>query len=136
MTLIQKYQRKISGPLLDRIDLILEVPRIGFEELKTGPKEKTGHLMKSKIKAAREIQEQRFAEENFNLNSEMKPRQIQKYCILDAESERLLQQAEKQFVLSPRALHRIIKVARTIADLEESENIRLPHLAEALQYRE
>ncbi len=136
MTLIQKYQRKISGPLLDRIDLILEVPRIGFEELKTGPKEKTGRSMKEKIKAAREIQKQRFAEENFKLNSEMKPKQIQKFCELDGESERLLQQAEKQFVLSPRALHRIIKVSRTIADLEESESIKLPHLAEALQYRE
>lgn len=136
MQTIQKYQRKISGPLLDRIDLILEVPRIGFEELKTKPKEKTGALIREKIKTSRELQKQRFKKQGILLNSEMKPKQIQEFCRLDQESERLLGQAEKQFVLSPRALHRIIKVSRTIADLDNSENIEVEHLAEALQYRE
>jgi len=136
MQTIQKYQRKISGPLLDRIDLILEVPRIGFEELKTKPKEKIGQIIKEKVGVARRIQKQRFEKNKILLNAEMKPKQIQEYCQLDQESERLLNQAEKQFILSPRSLHRIIKVARTIADLEQSKDIQLTHLAEALQYRE
>ncbi|KKT86110.1 MAG: Mg chelatase, subunit ChlI, magnesium chelatase family protein [Parcubacteria group bacterium GW2011_GWC1_45_9] len=136
MSLIQKYQRKISGPLLDRIDLILEVPRINFNELKAGADKKLGLSLKNKVKAARERQNQRFINEKFSLNSEIKPKQVQSFCALDSETETLLEKAEKQFVLSPRLLHRIIKVSRTIADLEESENIRLEHLAEALQYRE
>lgn len=133
---ILKYQKKISGPLLDRIDLVIEVPRTSYQDLKNKTSKGQGEKIKSSVSRARQIQLRRFQGQNLISNAEMKPKQIKEFCQLDLESEQLLEKAEKQFVLSPRALHRIIKVSRTIADLSGSENIKIEHLAEALQYRD
>ncbi|MEW5805445.1 MAG: YifB family Mg chelatase-like AAA ATPase [Patescibacteria group bacterium] len=136
MSSIQKYQKKLSGPLLDRIDLIVKVPRINFAQLKAEKDSRATEKIKQKVRRAREQQKQRFENEKILTNSEMKLKQIEKFCQLDSSSEQLIEKAEKQFILSPRAIHRILKVSRTIADLDGSENIKMPHLAEALQYRE
>ncbi len=136
LSLIQKYQKKLSGPLLDRIDLVIKVPRIAFTELKSKKDKETVEKLKQRIKKAREIQRQRFKDTKIMTNSEMRLKEIERFCQLDLESEKLIEKAEKLFVLSPRAIHRIMKVSRTIADLDSSESIKTQHLAEALQYRE
>lgn len=138
---IVKYKKKISGPLMDRIDLQVEVGRISFEDFK--PKEPASNIseIKQKIEMAREYQLNRFMERNKHnknkifTNSEMGLRDIKNFCEVSGESEQLLKSAMDEFGLSARAYHRILKVARTIADLEESKNIETQHIAEALQYR-
>jgi magnesium chelatase family protein len=126
---------RISGPLLDRMDLHVEVPRIQYEELKDNRRAETSESIRDRVTQARNIQSRRYAGKKINLNSQMTPSLIKKYCILDKESEQILKHAFNKFNMSARAHDRILKVARTIADLEASDNIKMQHIAEAIQYR-
>ncbi|MDP2705170.1 MAG: YifB family Mg chelatase-like AAA ATPase [Patescibacteria group bacterium] len=135
---ILRYKRKISGPIIDRIDLWVEVANIGHEKLmEKGEGVDYGETARKRVLHAREIQEKRFKSLNLQLktNSELGPRSIVNHISLDTSVKKVLDDAARRFDLSPRMYHRIIKVARTIADLEPSENIKEEHLFEALQYR-
>lgn len=132
---IQRYLGRISGPLLDRMDLHIEIPRVTYEQLRDRVSGETSTSMRQKVDEAREIQKKRFSRYKINLNSQMRSRDIKKFCQLNEESERLLKNAFDKLNLSARGYDRILKVARTIADLEHSQDIQLQHLAEALQYR-
>lgn len=132
---ILRYQKRASGPLLDRIDLHLEVPRIKFEELAQTASGETSAEIRLRVQKARDMQLARFEKESIFSNSEMSSRQTEIFCALDQNSKNLLKQAVEKMRLSPRSYFRILKVSRTIADLDESEMIESRHLAEALQYR-
>ena len=132
---INKYQRKISGPILDRIDLYVEVPHIKYEKLTDEKLEGSSAEIREKVEKAREIQLKRFANENIITNSEMGIPEIKKYCQTDKIAAALLKNAVNNLHMSARGYHRILKLARTIADLEESPNISHSNIAEALQYR-
>lgn len=134
---IQRYISKISGPLLDRIDIHVDVPAVEFKELrgKTAPQGESSADIRERVDRAREIQLQRFISEGIYSNSAMASRQIRKFCELDAPSETLLEKAMARQGLSARAHDRILKVARTIADLEGSANIQPNHIGEAIGYR-
>lgn len=133
---VQKYLNKISGPLLDRIDLHVEVTPVAFTELSKASLSESSAQIRARVIAARNIQKIRFsAETHIHCNAQMAPTQLKKYCSLSAESNALLENAMNRLGLSARAYDRILKVARTIADLEEAENIETHHLAEAIQYR-
>jgi len=132
---IAKYKRKLSGPLIDRIDLFINVPQVKFEKL-TAPDEKnSSSKIREKIEKAREIQRERFSSVDSFVNSEMKIPQIKKYCQIDFRSKNILKRFVDSGKLSARGYHRVLKVARTIADLDYSENISYNHLTEALMYR-
>ena len=133
---ITRYQKKLSGPLLDRIDLHIEVPRIKFEKLdlpSSAPESSAS--IRSRVQAARDIQAERFKNLKLTANSEMSSEQTKKFCLLDNKTRELLRQAVSHFQLSARAYYRILKLARTIADLASAEKISSQHVAEALQYR-
>jgi magnesium chelatase family protein len=132
---IVKYQRKISGPILDRIDLHVEVPRIKFEKLESEDTGETSETIRERVEKARIIQEKRFEGLGIVTNSEMSSHQIKKFCSLDKESMDLLRMAVSSMKLSARAYYRIIKISRTIADLAGKEKIEHGHIGEALQYR-
>lgn len=135
---IMKYQKKISGPLLDRIDIHIEVPRIKYEELAKNPsvgKSESSMQVQKRVEKAREIQNKRFNGLKIKTNSEISSRFIKDFCQLDEVAEKMIGQAVDQMKLSARVYHRILKIARTIADLEGSETIQANHIAEALQYR-
>lgn len=134
---IQRYIGKISGPLLDRIDIHIDVPAVNFKELrgKSVPVGESSELIRKRVIEAREIQLERLAGDGVFSNSAMSPTQIRKFCALDAESETLLERAMLKQGLSARAHDRILKVARTIADLEASQLIEAKHLSEAINYR-
>jgi len=134
--MVQKYLNKISGPLLDRIDLHVEVTPVSFLELSSKEKGESSKDIREKVILSREIQEKRFSEsENTYSNSHMSSKHIQEFCILDNESSDMLKTAMEKLDLSARAYDRILKVSRTIADLDASENIESQHIAEAIQYR-
>ncbi len=132
---IINYKRKISGPILDRIDLHIEVPRIKFAKLTSNAKAESSENIKNRIQRTREIQKQRFKDTKIITNSEMSSEAVKKFCCVDEESKLLLKNAVNQMHLSARAYFRILKLARTIADLENFENIKNNHVAEAIQYR-
>ena len=132
---IHKYLSKISGPLMDRIDLHIEVDAINYEELTQYELEESSAEIKKRVNKAREIQINRFKESKIYSNSKMSEKEFKQYCKLDKECTDLLETAFKKLNLSARAYNRILKVARTIADLEGSENIQKPHILEAIQYR-
>lgn len=132
---ITRYFGKISGPLLDRIDLQVEVPRVPFEQLADTVTPESSEAIRSRIESARQIQAKRYARRNFSLNSEMKPRDIKRFCQMDSQADDLLRGAFNKLGLSARGYDRILKIARTIADLEGSPGITEAHLAEAIQYR-
>ena len=135
MSQIVKYQKKISGPLLDRIDIHLEVPRVNYDKLSEGAASESSAEILKRVLGARAVQKKRFAGGNALYNAEMSLEQLKKYCKLDKEGQSLLLAASKQLSLSARGYHRILKLARTIADLESATEIRSSHIAEALQYR-
>ena len=134
---VTRYQRRISGPLLDRFDLFVEVPRVEYQELTGDLSGETSATVRERVAMAREVQQQRLVGTRFVTNSEMGPLEVRKYCqqMLVPQAQPLLATAMEQLALSARAFHRILKVARTIADLAGSEMIETPHLAEAVQYR-
>lgn len=132
---IYNYLNKLSGPLMDRIDIHMEVDGVSYSELKGETNEESSADIKVRVNKARQIQLKRYAGVGIYSNSEMTPPMIQKYCKLDEESETLLKEAFEKLNLSARGHNRILKVARTIADLEGSENIQFEHVAEAIGYR-
>ena len=132
---IFKYLHKISGPLLDRIDIQIEVPAVAYEHLGSGKQGEHSKDIKKRVQAARDIQQKRYANENVTFNSRLSASLIEKYCTLNKEGQDILKQAFEVMQLSARAYHKILKAARTIADLEQSDNIKVTHLAEAIRYR-
>ncbi len=136
---IQKYRKRASGPILDRIDLHVEVPAVEIDDLaqeRQGVKQgEPSSAIQERIKLARDIQQERFAKDAIQVNAEMKNAHLKQYARLSPEVERILRQAAKRFQLSARSYFRMQKIARTIADLERAEDIAVAHMAEALQYR-
>lgn len=132
---IQKYVNKISGPLLDRIDIHIEVTGIKFSKLQSNQKVENSKEIKNRVNKARKIQIERYKEYNIYSNAELTPKLIEKFCKLNNASKIILEKAFKKLGLSPRAYGRILKVARTIADLESQTEISQKHLVEAIQYR-
>lgn len=133
---IKRYRSKLSGPLLDRIDIQINVPRLTEDELmKIEPDKETSKEVKARVVKAREIQIERYKNTKILTNSELTPKLINKFCALDDASKEILKNAINKFNLSGRAYDRILKISRTIADLENSENILTSHIAQALQFR-
>jgi len=133
--LIDRYMSKLSGPLLDRIDLHLEVPAVPFHELSAKADGTSSAVMREQVFKARQVQLERFGADGHVLNSRMSTRQLRKFCALDEEARTMLKNAMDDLGLSARAHDRILRVARTIADLEGAKDIRKDHLVEAINYR-
>lgn len=132
---ISRYMGKISGPLLDRIDIQIEVTAVKYQKLESEEVVETSEKIKERVNRARRIQVDRYKEYGIYSNSELTPKLIEKYCRLDAKAKKVLQDAFEKLGLSARAHGRILKVARTIADLDGQDNIEVKHIAEAIQYR-
>ena len=132
---IQRYRRRVSGPLLDRIDIHIEVPAVAYKELSTDYCGEKSAEIRKRVVAARDIQLERFRGDRIYCNGQMKTRHIKKFCRLEDDALNLLETAMHKFGLSARAYTRILKLSRSIADLEASEGIRSHHIAEAIQYR-
>src|SRR5699024_2601406 len=133
---MQRYLSKVSGPLLDRIDMHIEVQKVSYKELPSKTKGESSKQIRERVVEARQKQTQRFMGiENIYCNAQMTPKMARKICPLDDNGSQLLKKAITQLGLTARAYDRILKVSRTIADLEHSENIRSNHIAEAIQYR-
>ncbi len=132
---IARYQKKISGPLLDRIDIHVEVPRVDYEKLADKRQVETSEIIRKRVQAARERQLERFKGTKLTCNAEMGPTEVREFCQTDVSGEKLLKAVVQQLHLSARAYHRVLKLARTIADLAASETIAANHVAEAVQYR-
>lgn len=133
---IKKYRSKLSGPIIDRIDIHLEVPPVEFKDLMKEPIKSSldSKTIQERVIKARKIQEKRYGSP-LKVNARLKPKEIKKYCILEPKAQDFLEKVANKFNFSARALHKILKVSRTIADLEESEIILKQHIAEAVQYR-
>jgi len=133
---VQKYMSKISGPLLDRIDLHVEVTPVNFNELSSERLAEKSELIRERVIAARDIQIKRFGDRpELHNNAQMSPQMVRDICKIDTAGQNLLKKAMEKLGLSARAYDRILKVARTIADLAASEDIKLEHLAEAIHFR-
>jgi magnesium chelatase family protein len=132
---IERYMGKISGPLLDRIDLHIEVPGVPFQELSANADGTSSASMRAQVSAARAVQQKRFGADGALLNSRMSTRQLRRHCVLDEEGKGLLKAAMDELGLSARAHDRILRVARTIADLEGAADIKAAHVIEAIGYR-
>ena len=132
---IERYTSRISGPLLDRLDIHIEVPPVPFRELSDQTTGTTSAMMKASVVAAREVQQRRFGKGSLRLNGRMLPSQIRKFCKLEPDAESLLKSAMEEMGLSARAHDKILRIGRTIADLEQSDQITAAHLSEAINYR-
>jgi magnesium chelatase family protein len=135
---VTKYKKHISDPILDCIDIHIEVPRVDYEKLSGDRLGETSESIRRRVQAARDIQNQRFSgngSSDIVCNADMHIREVRQFCQLQDEGQSLMRAAMSQLNLSARAYHRILKLARTIADLAGSEEIQSPYLAEALQYR-
>jgi magnesium chelatase family protein len=134
-SLVSRYQRRISGPFIDRVDIFVEVPHIDYEKLTDERLGESSAKVQARVTAARDRQLKRFKETRLTSNAEMTPAEIREFCRVEDSAQSLLQAAMKQLYLSARAFHRILKLALTIADLEGSDIIKAHHVAEAIQYR-
>jgi magnesium chelatase family protein len=132
---IQSYRSRVSGPLMDRIDIHIEVPAIKFNEISSDVAGEPSSSIRERVTRARSVQQERFRSDGIFANAHMKPRHIRKYCKIDADSQRLMEAAMNRLGLSARAYNRILKVSRTIADIEGSEKMSTEHISEAIQYR-
>lgn len=130
-----RYQKRISGPLLDRIDIHVEVPRVEFEKLADDRLGEASNAVRERVETARKTQRARFEETDLGANADMGPGEVRHFCPLNETGRALIRQAMNQLQLSARAFHRVLKLARTIADLAGAESIQPAHLAEAIQYR-
>jgi len=133
--LISRYQRRISGPFIDRVDIFVEVPHIDYEKLADDRLGEKSANVQARVKATRSIQRERFKGTKLTCNAEMTPAEVREFCHIEEPAQSLLKAAMKQLYLSARAFHRILKLALTIADLENTDIIKAPHIAEAIQYR-
>jgi len=134
-TMIQRYLAKISGPLLDRIDLHIDVPEVKYKELTAGARGEPSKVIAQRVCKARDVQLQRFRDTTIFCNAQMRPAEISKYCVLDDSTKKMLESAIQRLGFSARAYDRILKVSRTIADLAGCSEIREEHVSEAIQYR-
>ncbi len=133
---VDRYRRRISGPLLDRIDLHVEVPAVGFREMSGTEQSESSSAIRARVEAARTVQRGRFeSASKVRCNARMTAKMIKTHCALNSEAEGLMQMAMTELNFSARAYDRILKVARTIADLDEEQTIASHHVAEAIQYR-
>ena len=132
---MEAYRSRISGPLLDRIDIVVEVPAVKFEELRNRAEAEPSATIKQRVDAAREVQHTRFQGDGNMCNARMGPEEMRRFCRLDEACATLMQQAFDALGLTARSYDRILKVARTIADMEQSPEIQPQHIAEAIQYR-
>ena len=132
---ISRYLGKISGPLLDRIDIQIEVPAVKYDDLSSTERAESSAQVRERVNKTRRIQQERYKDENITSNAELSAGQIEKYCQIDEVANNLLRSAFEKLGMSPRGRARILKLARTIADLEGKENIAAEHIAEAIQYR-
>jgi magnesium chelatase family protein len=138
MGLVQRYQGRISGPLMDRIDIHVDVRRVPFEKLAGLEGGESSATIRARVERARKVQETRFkawTKAHILVNGDMGPAEVQHFCQLDDAGKNLMRAAVKQMDLSARAYHRVLKLSRTIADLAGEEKIEVAHLAEAIQYR-
>ena len=133
--MLQRYRSRLSGPLLDRIDLHIDVPRVAHKDLADPVDAEPSEAIRARVESARALQRQRLAPYRLHCNAQMQARHIRKFCSVDAQGQKLLEMVTDRFGFSARTYSRILKVARTIADLAGSEQIEQPHLAEAIQYR-
>jgi magnesium chelatase family protein len=135
---VSRYQKRISGPLLDRVDIFVEVPRVDYEKLASEVTGESSEVVRDRVERARQVQGRRFEGTRFICNAEMTPTEVREHCQarIDEQAQSLLRLAMAQLALSARAFHRILKLARTIADMADSEAITSAHLAEAIQYRQ
>jgi len=134
--MIERYQKRISGPMLDRIDIHVEVPHVDYDKLTSSAQGETSASVRVRVEAARERQRGRFEGTSLHTNADMGPAEVRRYCELEPAGRALIKSAMRQLGLSARGYHRVLKLARTIADLAGSERIETQHLAEALQYRQ
>jgi len=132
---MQRYMNKLSGPLLDRIDIHIEVQKVEFEQLSDRRKGESSIAIRERVLKAREMQNVRYQDLDISYNAQIGPKEIEKYCELNEDSKNLIKNAMEKLNLSARAYDRILKVSRTIADLEQSEQILSHHISEAIQYR-
>jgi magnesium chelatase family protein len=132
---IARYKRRLSGPLLDRIDIHVEVPRVPYDKLATEAPGERSPVVCERVVAARERQRARLSDVRLSCNAEMGSGEVRRFCALAPDAEPLLRAAVQRLGLSARAYHRVLKLARTIADLDGAVEIASPHVAEALQYR-
>jgi magnesium chelatase family protein len=133
--MVTRYQKRISGPLLDRFDIHVEVPRVEYEKLSSDRTGEPSEVVRARVAGARQRQQARFASTALMNNADMDPAHIREYCEVDEAGKALMRAAMQQLGMSARSFHRVLKLARTIADLEGVERIQSAHLAEALQYR-
>jgi magnesium chelatase family protein len=134
-SMVSRYQKRISGPLLDRIDIHIDVPRVEYEKLSDERLGEPSSVIQARVEAARAVQRRRFEGTKLMSNADMGPAEVREFCKVDEAGKSLLRAAMQQLHMSARAYHRILKLARTIADLAGSDTIETAHLAEAIQYR-
>lgn len=132
---VKRYLNKISKPLLDRIDIVIEADRIEYKELQNTMKEESSAQIRTRVERARNIQYDRYRDETIYFNAELTPKLIEKYCVLGKNEKKKISSIFEEMRLSARGYHRILKVARTIADLDGKERIQMRHLSEAICYR-
>jgi magnesium chelatase family protein len=135
-SVITNYQKRISGPLLDRIDIHLQVPRVDYQKLSSQRTGEPSSQIRARVEAARQRQLARFAGTKLTSNADMTPKEIRNYCQVLPDGEALMKTAMRQLKLTARGYHRVLKLARTIADLAGDPDIKSEHLAESLQYRQ
>ena len=135
-TVVTRYQKKISGPLMDRIDIFLDIPRIDYEKLMDDRLSEQSGKVRQRVQNARQFQLDRFKGTDLTSNADMAASEVKQFCSIDAAAQALLRTAMKQIHFTARGFHRTLKLARTVADLDNSVLIKTNHLAEALQYRQ